>query len=378
VIGGGPAGAAAAVWLARAGEPVELWERERGPAHKICGEFLSWEAQRHLARLGIDLEALGAPAIDRVRLFVGGREASARLGFRARSFTRRRLDGALLAAAEAAGAVVRRGVAARAVDADGRIASSHGALAPARLLVATGKHNLRGIGRDHAGTLDRQLGFKTYFRLRPEARAALVGHVEVMLFEGGYAGLQLVEGYAANLCFLVAPDRWHANGGDFGRLLADLGREAPHLARRLEGAAPLLERPLAISGVPYGFLHGPRTGDSFWRLGDQAAVIPSFTGDGMSIALHSGRLAAAAILRGETAATYHARLRQDARAAVRRATAMQRLAEAGQGARAAAIAARLPWLLSLAARLTRLAPAAVEAALASSDASPDACSSRTW
>ena len=57
-------------------------------------------------------------------------------------------------------------------------------------------------------------------------------------------------------------------------------------------AEPLLARPLTISGVPYGFLAPPRPDDPVFRLGDQAAVIPSFCGDGMAIALHSAVLAA--------------------------------------------------------------------------------------
>ena len=44
---------------------------------------------------------------------------------------------------------------------------------------------------------------------------------------------------------------------------------------------------LAISPIPYGYLARRIAG--LWRVGDQAAVIPSFTGDGISIALHSAR-----------------------------------------------------------------------------------------
>ncbi len=375
VIGGGLAGAAAATWLARAGRPVRLWERERMPMHKICGEFLSWEAQHWLADLGVDLDALGAVAISRVRLVTQGRVVEAPLGFVAKSLTRHRLDAALLAVAETAGAEVQRGVAARGLAADGTASGSHGNLAAASVFLATGKHNLRGVVRDGAGTLNHLLGFKAYFRLAPAQRAALSGHIELILLQGGYAGLQMVERDAANLCFLVPAARYQAAGGDFATLLQSLGSEIPHLGERLAVAVPLLSKPLAISGVPYGFLHKPGSGDParLWRLGDQAAVIPSFTGDGMSLALHSARLATRSFLMGQAPADYYRTLGRDVGGPVRRATWLQRLAEgsssklAGQdhpnsSARIASVAALFPAILPLAARLTRMAPGALEKA----------------
>jgi flavin-dependent dehydrogenase len=363
VVGGGLAGPAAAIWLARAGAPVTLWDRERTPAHKICGEFLSWEAQTWLSDLGIDLEALGAVSIDRVRLVTARRSAVGRLGFTARSVTRRALDAAMLEAAAAAGATVERGITVREILPDGTAVAPHAAVRPETLFVATGKHNLRGVGRDRAGTLNHQLGFKAYLRLTPAQREELAGHVELILFAGGYAGLQMVERDAANLCFLVSADRWKRLGGDFPALLADLSAEVPHLGTRLAGAVPLLDRPLAISGVPYGYLHRPGVAEPGWRLGDQAAVIPSFTGDGMSLALHSARLATTALLTGAGQGAYYRRLAQDAGGAVARATWLQRTSEDdGLRDRAATVLAALPMLLGLGARLTRLSPAAIRRA----------------
>jgi flavin-dependent dehydrogenase len=363
VLGGGLAGPAAAIWLARSGQTVTLWDRERLPAHKICGEFLSWEAQAWLVDLGLDLDALGAVSIDHVRLVTARKSAVGRLGFTARSVTRRALDAALLDLASAAGAAVERGITAREVLSDGHVVAAHATVRPDTLFVATGKHNVRGVGRDGAGTLNHQLGFKAYYRLTPAERAALSGHVELILFEGGYAGLQMVERDAANLCFLVSPDRWKRLGGDFAALIADLSAEVPHLAGRLAGAVPLLDKPLAISGVPYGYLHRPTGAEPAWRLGDQAAVIPSFTGDGMSLALHSARLATTALLTGEGQAAYYRRLAQDMGGAVRRATWLQRASEAQVWRdRAATLLASVPHLLGLGARMTRMSPAAIRRA----------------
>lgn len=365
VLGGGLAGGAAAIWLARAGLSVTLWEKERAPVHKICGEFLSWESQTYLGDLGLNPLALGATPIDRVRLVTAGRLATGRLGFRAMSLTRRTLDAALLDKADEAGVQVERGVTAREMLPDGRVSAGQQRLHAQHLMLATGKHNLRGAAREGEGTLNHQLGFKSYLRLAPGERADLQGHVELILFQGGYAGLQLVERDAANLCFLVDPDRWKRCGGDFAALLHDLSREVPHLGKRLLGAVPLLDRPLAISGVPYGYLHRPMRGlaEPCWRLGDQAAVIPSFTGDGMSLALHSARLASASLLTGAGQAAYYQRLARDFGGPLRRATWLQRLSDdEAWRQRATMLACAVPALLGLGARWTRLSAAAVERA----------------
>ncbi len=366
VAGGGLAGAAAAAWLARGGLKVKLLERDLHPQHRICGEFLSWEAQAALADLGVDLARLGAVPIRNVRLVAGARVVTAPLGFTGQSLTRHRLDAALLETAAHAGVEVQRGCQVRSLEPDGTLATSFGPMRSAVTVVATGKHALRGAFRTHEGTLDHQLGFKNYFRLQPAMREALADHVEIILFEGGYAGLQLVERQMANLCLLVSAARYRAAGGRFEALLASLCAETPHLAARLAGAVPLLDRPLAISRVPYGFLWKPGPDAPPLRLpvGDQATVIPSFTGDGMGLALHGARLAATAILDGTGAPAYAAALARDAGPAVGRATLMQKLVGEAPARQAQLVAlARLaPGLLTLSARLTRLRPAAVEAA----------------
>jgi len=68
VLGGGVAGCAASIALAREGRVVTLIEREHTPRHKVCGEFLSGEALEDLHALGIDVASLGAVPIDYVRL----------------------------------------------------------------------------------------------------------------------------------------------------------------------------------------------------------------------------------------------------------------------------------------------------------------------
>jgi menaquinone-9 beta-reductase len=366
VVGGGPAGAALAARLAGAGREVVLIEREAGPADKVCGEFISHEAVLYLARAGLDLPALGAVSIENLRLFAGSQRATVALPFAATSLSRRVLDEALLTRAAAAGATIRRGVKVAALDqADGRWTArldDGSSIAGTAAFLATGKHDLRGHKRP-AGLQDDLVAFKMHWRLAPTQAAELARHVELVLFNGGYAGLQPVEDGLANLCLLVRRRRLLALGQRWDLLLAAIRAESPHLDARLADAQPCWARPRALSAIPYG--HVQRRADGLWRLGDQAAVIPSFSGDGMSIALHSAELAAAAYLDDRSADVYQGRLAADVTGQVMLATALSHALVRRVGQSALGIAMRLwPGLMATVAFRTRVPDAALARAMA--------------
>ncbi len=361
VLGGGVAGCAAATLLARGGVDVTLLEQHAEPRHKMCGEFLSTEACDLLSAMGLDLQALGAVPIREVRLVSRSSCISHPLPFAACSLTRRVLDGAMLELASASGAEVRRGhrVESLQPQAEGgwRVTITNGdeLLAP-DVLCASGKHDLRGYARP-PGAQEPLIAFKQYFRLASEQQSHLDAAIELILFQSGYAGLQTVESGCANLCLLVEARRFRELGGRWDALLSTLVEESPHLRRRLRGAEPVLDRPLSLSRIPYGFVrrHAPAPG--MWCIGDQAAVIPSFSGDGMSIALHSARVAAETYLRHETAEAMTRRLHRELRAQIGWATALSRLmlSPVGQGAISGAVWLA-PSLISRAAAITRINP----------------------
>ncbi|WP_035692828.1 NAD(P)/FAD-dependent oxidoreductase [Azospirillum halopraeferens] len=302
VVGGGPAGAAAAAWLAAAGRRVLLAERTAGPHQKVCGEFLSGEAVALVRGLGVDPAAAGARPVECLRLVRGGAEAVAALPFPALSVGRDVLDEALLAAARRHGAEVRRGAAVRRLTADGagvRALLGDGAVTADAAVLATGKHDLHGHRRPPPAAA--VIGFKQHWRLAPGPDRALDGHVEVHLFDGGYAGLQPAAQGRANLCLVVEAATYARLGRDWGALLAHAGAGSPRLAERLAGGTPCWPRPLAVAGLPYGWVHRDGGPAVLHRVGDQLAVIPSFCGDGMAIALDSARRAAAAVASGRPA-----------------------------------------------------------------------------
>ncbi len=111
VIGGGPAGAAAAIRAARAGAKVVVFEKGKHGRDKVCGDGLTPRAVGALDELKIDLE--GAHRIDGVRMIAGKKTrelswpANGRFPAHGAVLPRRQLDAQLIDAAAEAGAEVR-------------------------------------------------------------------------------------------------------------------------------------------------------------------------------------------------------------------------------------------------------------------------------
>jgi menaquinone-9 beta-reductase len=341
VIGGGLAGSMLAMRIATAGREVALLEKEREAHHKVCGEFLSREAIQYLRQAGTEPLDLGASAIDRVRLHSGERTVEAQLPFTALSLSRRVLDETLLVKAQAKGCDLRRGACVERLEAlkrgwSVRLRGGETIQANA-VFLATGKHDVNAWERSGATQVDL-VGFKMHWKPSRAQSENLRGTMGLFLFRGGYGGLSLVEGGTANLCLVVRRKMLRTLGG-WSELLESIRNEVPALREGLQDSTPCWQKPLAISPIPYGYLGGPA--DGLWRVGDQVAVIPSFTGDGMSIALHSANLAAEMYLAGKSAEEYVRCLTSQLRAGMRFASGLSR-AMVTPGARIVA-----PVLLSL-------------------------------
>ena len=356
IAGGGPAGLTAALTLARGGAEPILIERYAETPDLLCGGFLSWQTLDTLGQVGIDTDALGGHAIDRVGIYAGEGSIVAALPHPGIGLSRQRLDGALLEAAEAAGADIRRGVALSSADANGTVRLADGEqMATDALFLATGKYELRGLKRPVARQdADPWMGLR--YRILPSQRLyrSIEGAIEMHLFRGGYAGLLLQEDGTANLCLAARRSRLREAGGDPMELLLLLAAESPMLAERLDGEQ-LPETADAVSCVPYGWrMRDGQTG--LFRIGDQAAVIPSLAGEGIGIALASGRAAAQAYLENgpEGAIAFQQDFARAAKRPIAFASALKTLADRPRLARHALRLGTVPGLVGMLGAATRI------------------------
>jgi menaquinone-9 beta-reductase len=332
IAGGGPAGSAAAIALAQAGHRVTLIERHTAPRESVCGEFLGPDAVALLTRLDLSPQSLGGVPITRLRLAHRRRRADLALPFTAWAVPRARLDPALRARAITAGAALLSATIQEAepghTAAPVALRLTAGMLRARHLVAATGKHRLRGVARPHGAAT----GIKLHLRLaRPLEGTILIAG------PGFYAGLQAGPDATANLCaaYRGRPPQ------DAATLIAQVSQAADLAADLLDGAVPLWPRPLAIAGVPYGWMHrgtgAPSRIGAPFRIGDAFAVVPSFCGDGMAMALAAGLALPDALTAGPDA--FHGLLRRKLRPPMRWAALPAALLATAPGPMVAAAAA---------------------------------------
>ncbi|HUM02809.1 MAG TPA: FAD-dependent monooxygenase [Thermoanaerobaculia bacterium] len=300
VVGGSLAGSAAAAALARGGAAVAVLEKAHFPRPKICGCFLSSEAEPTLRRLGAldEIRGAGAETITRFALVrPDGRRVEADLPSPVLSISRERLDALAAAAAERQGARIRFGKAVNSFEGNlregFRVKTSDEEVRARVLVGAWGRYSPldRRLERPRFRQSASLIGFGK--QLSGDG-SRLAGRAVLHLFDGGYLGLSGVEGGGVNLAALATPRVARKAHHDLDELLVRLKRESPSLAADLQGLSPV-PGPVLVSEPVHLGEHGCLAGDVL-LAGDAAGVIDPYTGTGMALALRTGEAAAAPIL----------------------------------------------------------------------------------
>jgi flavin-dependent dehydrogenase len=275
-----------------------LLERQRGPRHKVCGEFLSPEAQASLRALGLHTAvATLAPAeIQRAAIISRrGLRLDTALPGVAWGVSRFRLDAALAQAAASNGATVHEGMSGTAIrqnnggyEVDARGADGERISISARaVVVACGRHAAPGLRPQQAPAAPRRMyvGVKCHY-----AGLTLPPEVQLYLFDGGYVGLSPIEGGQANLCLLASEEAFARAGKRIPAMLDAVVGSSPALARALAGGRRLDESMVAVGAVD---TERPTVlWDGCARLGDAATMIPPLCGDGQAMAIHAAEICA--------------------------------------------------------------------------------------
>lgn len=348
IVGAGPAGGAAAHELARAGCRVLLLEKEKLPRYKACGGAL---VGRALAALPFPAEELG-PILERrvSRLRLTHNLACSLLLEQERpvlAMTMRSLfDDAIARRAVAAGASLRDGMAAQTVleRTDGVCCETTAGRFTARYLI--GADGATGV----VSTFIRPYqaprgGVALEGELYPKQESRFDDYAQSVDFDFNV----LPQGYG-----WVFPKADHLSVGVF-----TLQERLPHIKQHLDaylqrkGLSAEAAR-LTVRGhlIPLGPRREPLHSNRILLAGDAAGLADPLTGEGISYALRSGRLAAEAVLAAlegprESLSFYAERLRAELLPELRLAARLARPLYAAAGfsygflARKPVLAARL-------------------------------------
>ena len=294
LIGGGLAGLATSILLAKASRSVVLFEKEKYPFHKVCGEYLSLESWNFLTQLGLPLSQMSLPMIDTLLLTApNGNVFKTKLPLGGFGISRYYLDSALAKLAEQSGVQV---LEETKIDDVAYSDNCHTIGASNKLLstvccAAYGKRsNLdikwkRKFLKTSKSPLDNYVGIKYHVKTNWEENV-----IGLHNFDNGYCGISKIEGDKYCLCYMTNAENLKKSGNNIAQLEETFLYKNPHLKKIFLNSEKVESFPITISQI--NFNKKTQVENHVLMLGDSAGMITPLCGNGMSIALHTAKIAA--------------------------------------------------------------------------------------
>ncbi|RYY26994.1 MAG: FAD-dependent oxidoreductase [Chitinophagaceae bacterium] len=294
IIGGGLAGLSLAIQSARAGHNTVLFEKERYPFHKVCGEYISFENWNYLEDLGIPLSDMNLPMINHLLISSpGGLTIESRLPLGGFGISRYLIDDLLFKIAVKEGVrVMQETKVLNITFGDNRfnIETSRGKTTSLVAAGSFGKRSNIDIRWKRDFTLHNHSQLSNFLAVKYHIRYdSAPDQIALHNFENGYCGISKIESDKSCLCYLTKADNLKKSGNDISTMEQEILMKNPFLKDIFTRATFLFDRPLTISRI--SFARKTQVENHVLLLGDAAGLIAPLCGNGMSMALHAGKLA---------------------------------------------------------------------------------------
>jgi flavin-dependent dehydrogenase len=294
IIGGGLSGLALAIQLSKKGFQVVVFEKDGYPSHKVCGEYISLESWDFLGSLGMPLKELHLPLIDTLLLTApNGKALTTKLPLGGFGISRFLLDSSLAQMAGNHGVTILQNTKVDDVkcDKDFTVAFSGKSIRAKFCCGAFGKRsNLdikwsRAFVHDQNNRLNNYIGIK--YHVRTDWKPNVIG---LHNFENGYCGISKIEDEKYCLCYMTKAENLKASKNNIEQMQEEILFQNPHLRNIFLQAEILQNFPVTISQI--SFSKKTKVENGMLMLGDAAGMITPLCGNGMSIALHTSKIAA--------------------------------------------------------------------------------------
>ena len=295
IVGGGLAGLALSIQLAKQGYKIVVFEKERYPFHKVCGEYISLECRDFLHVLGIDTGKMNLPFIQNLQVSApNGKILKHKLPLGGFGVSRYLLDQQLATIAVREGAMLMENCKVEDVLFAGDCFRVQTTMEPFKARVVCGsfgkKSNLdikwkRAFAIADKNKLNNYIGVKYHIKTNFP-----IDTIALHNFDNGYCGIVSVEDARYNLCYLTTASNLRRCGNNIQQMEKEILCKNPHLDKIFSESKFLFPAPLVISQI--SFDQKSQVEQHMLMIGDAAGMITPLCGNGMSMALHGSKLAA--------------------------------------------------------------------------------------
>ncbi len=294
VVGGGLAGLTLAIQCADKGYNVVLFEKDQYPFHKVCGEYISHESLPFLQRLGIDINKYDVPRIKQLQVSdLSGRLYTFPLALGGFGISRFTLDNALYEIALNKGVTVLTETKVQDISFENDSFEIISSLKTVKAKVVAGsfgkRSNLdikwkRQFTKERDNKLNNYVGIKYHVKYEHEEDL-----ISLHNFKNGYCGISKIEGGKSCLCYLTTAANLQSCNNSIAEMEKNILFKNPHLKEIFTNATFLYDKPLTISQI--SFSKKAQVENHVLMIGDSAGMITPLCGNGMSMAMHAGKLA---------------------------------------------------------------------------------------
>jgi flavin-dependent dehydrogenase len=293
IIGGGLAGLSLSILLAQAGHKIILFEKEKYPFHRVCGEYISLESRKFIESLGCKLTHLDVPIIRKLIVSApNGDFITANLDLGGFGISRFFIDNELKKIAVKYGiTLLEETKVTEVVFSDNSFTIIHkgGKISSTVVSGSFGKRsNLdvkwkRDFIKQKPGKLNNYIGVKYHIKTSfPFDTIALHN------FKNGYCGISKVEGDRYCLCYLTTAQNLKENNNSIKEMEQNILYKNPFLKKIFSESEFLFPEPVTISQI--SFDKKLQVENHVLMTGDAAGMITPLCGNGMSMAFHSSKI----------------------------------------------------------------------------------------